>query len=377
MNEELKKIYNYRRLDKVEIDGITISSAIKGERVKLSQRAFITSYEDGFDTIANQFCSLLSLSSASLNKCLVIIHEDNSADLYFNPPMTQIVNLKTATKKGDVITKKDIFDISEVFFKDSITDLTPQEVDKIIFIFREGFRFGIFYDFTKKNNIASLNKEIGNCYKKLHFYEQISFLREEECFDNITADGWFPFIALISSEFSEIIHLYQSEKEASKRNYFLEELFAKKFDSNKILSLTNNWWQKEQFSAKKKFIEAGINCFLEGNYISCLSTLYPIIEGIVGIDYFNQNGRKPKFKELVEYIQEKADIKYSCPNSLAYPREFYDYLNKVVFKNFNLETGDVDLSRHSVLHGYASEEDFNMTRSLQLILTLDQINFYL
>ncbi|WP_150463513.1 hypothetical protein [Francisella sp. XLW-1] len=377
MNEELKKIYNYRRLDKVEIDGITISSAIKGERVKLSQRAFITSYEDGFDTIANRFCSLLSLSSASLNKCLVIIHEDNSADLYLNPPITQAVNLKTTTEKGTAVFSNDIFDISEVFFKDSITDLTPEETDKIIFIFREGFRFGIFYNLTKRINKSSLGKEIGSCYKELYFHEQISFLNKDENFNIIIEDGWFPFIKLINSEFNEIIKLYQSEKEASKRNYFLQELVAKKFDSNKILSLTNNWWQKEQFSAKKKFIEAGINCFLEGNYISCLSTLYPIIEGIVGIDYFNQNGRKPKFKELVEYIQEKADIKYSCPNSLAYPREFYDYLNKVVFKNFNLETGDVDLSRHSVLHGYASEEDFNMTRSLQLILTLDQINFYL
>ena len=48
-----------------------------------------------------------------------------------------------------------------------------------------------------------------------------------------------------------------------------------------------------------------------------------------------------------------------------------------VFENFDLTTGNVDLSRHTLSHGYANANDFNKAKALQAILILDQIYFYL
>ena len=48
-----------------------------------------------------------------------------------------------------------------------------------------------------------------------------------------------------------------------------------------------------------------------------------------------------------------------------------------IFKEFDPETGEVDLSRHSALHGVALGEDYKPERALQALLTLEQIYFYL
>ena len=64
-------------------------------------------------------------------------------------------------------------------------------------------------------------------------------------------------------------------------------------------------------------------------------------------------------------------------DSLLLPQQLLNYLTKSVFSHFNVETGTVDLSRNSVAHGTAEEEDYTLEKALQGILTLDQIYFYI
>ena len=61
----------------------------------------------------------------------------------------------------------------------------------------------------------------------------------------------------------------------------------------------------------------------------------------------------------------------------TYCEYFSSYLVENIFKEFDPETGEVDLSRHSALHGVALGEDYKPERALQALLTLDQIYFYL
>ncbi len=59
------------------------------------------------------------------------------------------------------------------------------------------------------------------------------------------------------------------------------------------------------------------------------------------------------------------------------PSAFLNYLKDIVFADFNLETGQLDLSRHSSSHGVAKAEDYTKAKALQTILVLDQIYFYI
>jgi hypothetical protein len=52
-------------------------------------------------------------------------------------------------------------------------------------------------------------------------------------------------------------------------------------------------------------------------------------------------------------------------------------LNEVVFKDFDLKTGKVDLSRHAVSHGVADQKEYTKVKALQAILIIDQMYFYL
>ena len=63
--------------------------------------------------------------------------------------------------------------------------------------------------------------------------------------------------------------------------------------------------------------------------------------------------------------------------SLGFPDIFFKYLGEIFFKNFDLKTGDVDLSRNTASHGVAKAEDYTKTKALQGILILDQIYRYL
>jgi hypothetical protein len=112
-------------------------------------------------------------------------------------------------------------------------------------------------------------------------------------------------------------------------------------------------------------------------YINCVKTLYSEIEGIIRISYVREKKKNPSFIELVGYTKRKADGKFGARESLGFSDVFYRYLNEVVFKNFDLGTGQVDLSRHIVSHGGADQTQYTKNKAIQAILILDQMYFYL
>ena len=63
--------------------------------------------------------------------------------------------------------------------------------------------------------------------------------------------------------------------------------------------------------------------------------------------------------------------------SLGFPDRFLDYLNDYIFQSFDIEKGDVPESRHSVAHGVAEDGIYTKEYCVKLILTLDNIYFFL
>ena len=103
------------------------------------------------------------------------------------------------------------------------------------------------------------------------------------------------------------------------------------------------------------------------------------MEGIIRLQYHSETGKgkNVRLDELLTYIIGKGDEKGKSESSLLFPKTLLKYLNDVVYANFNLESGEVDLSRHSLSHGVAKPEDYTKYKALQVILLLDQIYFYI
>lgn len=58
-------------------------------------------------------------------------------------------------------------------------------------------------------------------------------------------------------------------------------------------------------------------------------------------------------------------------------KEFCVFFKKYYFKNFDINTGDVKLSRHSAGHGIVLEKDYTKTKAFILYMVIDQLYFFL
>ena len=191
-------------------------------------------------------------------------------------------------------------------------------------------------------------------------------------------DGWFPFVEILGSEYETLFETYQNDK-------FTYDDEVKKlldsFNETRLRRITDKWWEKSLFQEKQRLIQAGIEAFLGGTgsgYINCIKTLYSEIEGIMRSLYLEDSGERTRhIQKLIDRLIEVGERRVEDDQSLLLPQYFSRYLVENIFKEFDLETGEVDLSRHSALHGVALGEDYKPERALQAVLTLDQIYFYL
>lgn len=370
------------RLDKVQpMVGFSTEDVDKGAMVKVLAKAFVTSDQPDFylyvDQIAGLFLNKFLIDG--IHTYLIVIHKDLSADIYVNDvPIIIQTMLKKSVKAGEPVMVKDIADIKELKF----SGIDIKDTDSIIFLFKKGWKFGLFFDFnqTDKKSKLDVNKlysSLGMHYKYLMFQDEYSILENQKTFDELFKDGWFPFLQLLGGDFKNLAKYYKD------KNRFFSSIktLMDSFNKSRIDSFTNRWWSNRIFSDKKPIITAGIEAYLKGtdlDYIVAIKTLYSEIEGIIRISYVNDNpGCRPTFADLIAYVTQKAGTRFASNNSLGFPDVFFKYLGEVVFKNFDLTTGQVDVSRHSVSHGVAKPEDYNQMKALQGILILDQMSFYL
>ena len=103
------------------------------------------------------------------------------------------------------------------------------------------------------------------------------------------------------------------------------------------------------------------------------------IEGIIRLHYFQETGKGKgvHIPDLINHIFDQGKTKTGSETSLFFPRDFLHYLKEAIFPQFDLETGNVTLSRHTSSHGVARAEDYNKTRAVQMVLILDQVYFYI
>lgn len=374
--------YNINKVEK--LSGFAISNAKPGERFEALIKASMTSDEERFykyiDQISRIILNKIPVNINCIYQFLVLLHGDLSADVYINDfPVIIEMNAKKNIKQGEFIKYSDIANISKLF----LYDIEIKDTDNVIFCFKVGWKFGLYFDFersittNKALDINQISLELGSLYRYLLFQDVYKILESKDRFSEILLDGWFPFIELIGNEFVLISEIYENRFELNSRIKSLVE----KFDSNRLKSITDKWWSKPLFKEKEPILQAGVNAFLRDNnegYILCIKTLLPEIEGVMKIQHFVDKGVDTnKSKILIDHLTEIANIKIQSPSSLFCTQHFNEYLQKIIFPSFDLAIGKIDLSRHTSSHGLAKPEQYTKIRALQMILILDQIYFYL
>jgi hypothetical protein len=312
-----------------------------------------------------------------VSQFLLVIHQDLSADAYISDIPAQLsIRAKRSIAAFEAVGNRDLADITELRFLD--VELEP--ADHLVYCFKRGWRFGLYFDLdptpNRRLDSEKLYQDLGGYFRYLSFYDEYSTIEDSDLFDRLFADGWFPFMEIMGGDFNSLSDAYRHAEKAPG----LHSDFLKMFDATRISMIAERWWQSRIFADKRSILQAGFDAYLtnsESGNINCIKTLQSEIDGVIRLEYFREKQKRPSFTDLVTYVREKANAKFRTADALGFPELFYRYLDEIVFRDFRLEDGHVELSRHSSLHGVVSGDQYTREKALQSILTMDQLCWYL
>jgi hypothetical protein len=369
------------RLTAVRVDGVAAESAEEGAPVKLWVRLFLTSDNPYFHRVIDGlegFVAEHTLRAGSMinikqaNSVLLVVRPDMTADLWVDTVAVAMNAMsKRAVTAGEVVYDSDIIDIVAVDFP----DVPIGSEDKVVYLFREGWRFGLGFDFNQAGqfNREDFCKEIGTLYRRLKYRHLYELLENPALFARLTTSGWFPFSELIGREFRDLLL-------ACETGFSFAEAEAKlltTFDSQRIDSILERWLQKAHFKSKERLLVSALNGYKNNDPVAVLKIILTEIEGILAIAYGSAVGGHPRLATLLKFAKEAAERRTGGPDTLFFPAAFAEYLRKYTYANFDPDTENaVAGSRHAVGHGAAPAESYTQIRALQAILTLDQLAFY-
>lgn len=309
-----------------------------------------------------------------ISNCLIFFDKDGQADIFINCPTKIDVTVKDSSINRVTINREDISDIHKVTF--SGVHLRPELA--VIYIFSNGWRKGVYFNFLPIDTSVSaesenLNEIFGRYFAYLIFPEIYRYQEIPDLKLKLYQAGWFPFIRLLGHPFNEIFNALKNNLPISDFEANIIALFKRDI----INSMLNSWINNQNYKKRESILKNGIEEYFEGDYISAIHVLSPCIEGILQDLSFNVNvdgnsGEKLTTKLLL-YLKSKH-----YETRLMLPENFKEYLIKSYFSKFDRNAEDIKLSRHSIAHGAVTDkEEFTQVRTLQYILILDQLSFYL
>ena len=378
MKKNISEVYNPEIKLNIKIDGILLESALEGQQVNMATKGAITTYDPDHRTFMNNLISIfVNINDLeTINRLLVQIKSNNTAYIYRDFPFGYKIFLSSQKELGSVIFQNEITDIESIFFEDDLSKIEYEPSDKIVYLFRSNWSFGLYFNFQKKDSFDIISKEIAYLYKVVAYRQIFEFLQNDNVSIPFQEDGWFPFNALVRYENIYRLITYYSQKKANITDL---ELIKSAFSKERMEMLTERWWKNPIFESKKEILKCGIESYLRHDkqgYINCIKVLVSEIEGILRFAFKDTiSGRR--IKPFLDELEEQGTSKYFTSYSLVFPYEFIDYLRNSIFANFDFSDDKIPQSRHAYSHGVADIDKYNWERSLQIILTIDQILIFL
>jgi hypothetical protein len=278
---------------------------------------------------------------------------------------------KISVKAGQAIYRDDIADIKKLVFNDIEV---PNDVG-VMALFSVGWRKGLFYDLvplphgTEKRDY-DLNQLLGGYYAYLTFQERFKIPDSE--WESLLQTGWFPFITLNNDLISGIInHNRESWNVDDLLPRIHEDVLKRLPDGLKI------WANIKAFKPHMDFISKSAEHYQKNDAMSCISVLYPRIEGIMR-EYQSIQGQPEKASQQDlsgTVLPTNADSQKHQYTPLL-PLRFHQYLNEVYFANFDPIKKNNTLSRNTIGHGVATKENFDIKGATLGFLILDQLSYY-
>lgn len=153
------------------IAGFTAAAKAPGEKeVEVIVKGSLTSDDPNFhfymEQLSNMFFDPINVPRSTVVKALILIHEKGTATIFLND-FSEIANIIVArsVKQGEPVFKTDISQMVTLTFP----EIQIQPKDQLIFIFREDWRFGLYFDFTQNLDLEVTSRGLADLKYKLLF----------------------------------------------------------------------------------------------------------------------------------------------------------------------------------------------------------------
>jgi hypothetical protein len=244
----------------------------------------------------------------------------------------------------------------------------------VAFIFSVGWRKGFFYDFgplANTNEARDYEPEeiFGHYYAYLN--RQHLFKITEQEWGNFFDQQWFPFITLRSATVKRMISYLRS-------GWSIDDLLQNIADEvmESIEEIRDRWRKDTFIQPHFDIVQHAIDRYIAKDYISAVSILYPKIEGIMrSVLLTDPQQIKATQTNLVSAIVDVRSKELHQYSSLL-PAIFRQFMAEVYFANFDPSRA-AKLSRNSIAHGVAANQEYSLKGATIGLLILDQIFFYL
>jgi hypothetical protein len=363
--------------------GVALEAAKGGGKIRVARKGFYTDFDGDFfftclteisRNIMGTWLNKNKMNESRISNCLIFIDKKNQAEIFVNCPTFMEISMKDYSKIQKVVMREDILDIHKISF----SGVKLRSDLAVIYIFSNGWRRGIYFNFLPINpnspatESTDLNVLFGACHAYLAFPEIYQYQNIPNIKTKLYSAGWFPFIRVLGKPFTGIFNALKNDLPLSE----IEMLIIRSFDEKTVNSMYNSWILNQLFRDRETFLKKGIDEYFEQDYISAIHVLYPCIEGILQDLSYDSNlqgdsGEKLTTK-LISYLKSK-----NPDTQLLLPENFKQYLIDSYFAKFDRESEEINLSRHSLAHGAATnEENYTQVKTLQAILILDQLSSY-
>lgn len=354
--------------------GVSLKSGIAGEKIPIETGGFHCSSEGEtffriVESMTAEYLATVNTPPSQVDNLLVVIDQENLADIYVNEVFaTALIQAKGSITSGQPIKKIDIADIREISLGVDI----PKD-SGFLYIFSIGWRKGMLYDFSPMQPGVTrdfdLNLALGACFAYVIASER--FVLSDVEWEQLIARDWFPFIGLNDQTVQRMVDFLRSDIDIDK---LLPEITLQvEAIGRAAVDLAEN---NPDFQFHSSFIKTALERFLENDYISAGSILYPRIEGMLRTFYkLTQAADKPgQVKLLKKAFPPEFATRYAT--SLLRIDRFVNYLERVIFVGFDWNQ-PAGATRHTVGHGVVDKNDLSAKSIILALLTVHHLLFAL
>jgi hypothetical protein len=155
--------------------GFSIDDAAPGEQLRIVTCASATSDKRVFHVwmkhINDVFLLHTPVPIEHIHAFLVVLHEDNSADIYINDfGVKAEIKVKEGVKPGQSVLLDNLSDVRRVFFD----DIEVQKSDAVVYGRRTDWRFSIYFDFRRQLDLDELSLSLGALKNEAIFFASMA-----------------------------------------------------------------------------------------------------------------------------------------------------------------------------------------------------------